>query len=476
MHCKNCNYPLWNLRSRTCPECGSGFAPSDFDFQPGAVRFCCPHCNQEYYGTSPSGHLTPRTFNCVTCQQPVDMDEMVLLPAEGFTDRQTTRATNPWLSKEGSATSRWTTTIGWAMTRPGELIEGTPLEGQRGKAWKFALITQLALMAVTVAIQAAFMALGTMAGGGAGAFTMLFLPLGIIMGIVAFVVMAVIWAGLAHLVLLLTGGGMKPFGRTMEAVLYSSGANVLSAIPCVNYFAWIWWTVSFGIMLRRGHGVAPWRAVIAAAAAPAAFIALIVVLMVVAFGAITAAGAAAAQTQAAQAGATDATRTVTSALLARQRATGWPDHAVRLLDQGLTAGDFAGSLSPTTVRDVTAGGVLVSALEGMAPAERAAAIDEIAAALREDVVAHRVGDFVFTYHGMAERPDPRLWVAIESPPPSQVWSPAEIRVGAATGAVRSFPAEDFPAALDEQNELRTKHGLTPIWHPDRIDDEQPQRP
>jgi hypothetical protein len=124
MHCKTCNYTLWNLRSRTCPECGSLFKPSDFDFVPGSVQFCCPHCNQHYYGTSPSGHLTPRTFTCVSCQAPIDMDEMVLLPTEGLSEEQTRRANNPWLTGEGSFLQRWMRTVGWAMTRPGQLIEG----------------------------------------------------------------------------------------------------------------------------------------------------------------------------------------------------------------------------------------------------------------------------------------------------------------------------------------------------------------
>lgn len=27
MRCKRCDYPLWNLRDRKCPECGKPFAP-----------------------------------------------------------------------------------------------------------------------------------------------------------------------------------------------------------------------------------------------------------------------------------------------------------------------------------------------------------------------------------------------------------------------------------------------------------------
>ena len=32
MFCKSCNYPLWNINTRQCPECGAPFKPSDFQF------------------------------------------------------------------------------------------------------------------------------------------------------------------------------------------------------------------------------------------------------------------------------------------------------------------------------------------------------------------------------------------------------------------------------------------------------------
>ena len=80
MQCKSCEYPLWNLKARQCPECGTPFTPSEFEFVINSVRYCCPHCNQAYYGTSEKGHLVPSEFDCVTCGRHLTMDEMVLLP------------------------------------------------------------------------------------------------------------------------------------------------------------------------------------------------------------------------------------------------------------------------------------------------------------------------------------------------------------------------------------------------------------
>ena len=48
----------------------------------GAVRFCCPHCDQAYAGTGARGELVPRRFNCVRCARSIEMDEMVVRPVE----------------------------------------------------------------------------------------------------------------------------------------------------------------------------------------------------------------------------------------------------------------------------------------------------------------------------------------------------------------------------------------------------------
>lgn len=95
MNCKTCDYALWNLRTRVCPECGSSFNVADFEWRPGAVRFCCPHCNQAYYGTDAKGHLVPPEFECIACGQSITMEEMVLLPAEGVRSEDTSPRSVP---------------------------------------------------------------------------------------------------------------------------------------------------------------------------------------------------------------------------------------------------------------------------------------------------------------------------------------------------------------------------------------------
>ena len=129
MRCTTCDYPLWNLKARQCPECGSTFAPDEYDFRPGTVRFCCPHCNQAYYGTDQRGHLEPTCFDCVSCGRPVSMNEMVLLPAEGFVEKHTMAAVNPWLERHRVGWWRsWFRSVGHALASPGQVMRGTPVQ------------------------------------------------------------------------------------------------------------------------------------------------------------------------------------------------------------------------------------------------------------------------------------------------------------------------------------------------------------
>ena len=102
MKCKSCGYSLWNITARVCPECAAPFKPSDYEFKPNAVRFCCPSCDQSYYGTDGHGMLVPRSFVCVSCQSPVTMDTMVLRPVEGLEDQEIELGKVQWMADKSN--------------------------------------------------------------------------------------------------------------------------------------------------------------------------------------------------------------------------------------------------------------------------------------------------------------------------------------------------------------------------------------
>ncbi|MCA9299018.1 MAG: hypothetical protein KDA28_08125, partial [Phycisphaerales bacterium] len=99
MRCRTCQYELWNLAERTCPECGSPYLPSDYDFVPNTVEFLCPNCERAYYGLDERGH-PPRGEVTCECGFEVDLDQMILRPRDGCRTADTMPQHHPWLTVE----------------------------------------------------------------------------------------------------------------------------------------------------------------------------------------------------------------------------------------------------------------------------------------------------------------------------------------------------------------------------------------
>ena len=104
-------------------------------------------------------------------------------------------------------------------------------------------------------------------------------------------------------------------------------------------------------------------------------------------------------------------------------------------------------------------------------------IEDAIRRLPPDVIAHRLGDFVFTYHGI----DPNaangsLWLIIGSPDPDgQPYSlpGGEIWIGRADGVVIAVAIGIIDNALKQQNELRRAEGLPELPHPSEITHNKP---
>jgi len=466
MRCKNCDYRLWNLTSRQCPECGTPFVPSAYSFVPNSVRFCCPHCSQEYYGTASNGHLVPDAFDCVRCNRHVHMDEMVLLPAEGFEEDQTEVERLAWLDRGKRGVVRaWFAMIGMALVRPGRVMELAPVDGAVGSAWWFAVATSMivgciAMIPTLVLIGAMSFASprGFVAAPFAGV-TCFFL-LSALVGIA-------LWGLIAHGVLAISGGTRGGIGRTYQAMCFSSGANAVTAIPCVGpYLGFIWWTVSAVIMVKVGQRVGGLRATLAVLLLPALVIASTVYLITLSVRTATTAYTQALSTQ---------TTAVADAILRYAEAHDYhgPDHALVLVSQGilkpeqLTAFKYA-----STTQNVLVGDGTLDDFASAAPSEQLRQASAAAAALPEDVIAHRVGDYVFTYHGATLNECPAgLWIVIESRDPQATTqtpgSPlaASVNVGKADGSVETIPKQGLAQALQAQNLVRASIGLPPLPDP-----------
>ncbi|MBL8757651.1 MAG: YIP1 family protein, partial [Phycisphaerae bacterium] len=402
MHCKSCQYPLWKLAARACPECGAPFKPSDFDFRPESVKFCCPHCWQTYYGTDDRGHLIPRAFACVKCSQHIDLDQMVLLPAKGFEAENATDAdTVPWFNRRavGWWKGLWRTTVMGAFKphRLGDALrrERSPFLGI-GFALIlnliFSLLSGLAFIVIPIALAAIALA-GFGAGGMRSAMAgflgfLLAIALAILCTVVVLLLSLAIWAVVAHLLLLAVGGRAASLRDTFRVICLTSGANILLGVPCFgSYFiaiTWIWWVISAGLCMARTHLVSPLKGILAAAVLPVAvaaisFSAIFFWAVPAMFNAIQQ-----AQTQMQAAGtnrATQQTSTLAAAIIAASVAGRPPLHAAELvLDRAVYPADLTQTGSNTPLEPTVANTPL-SAIRDEPESSR----EQLRAAIRADL-------------------------------------------------------------------------------------------
>lgn len=479
MRCKQCEYRLWNLTSRTCPECGTPFLPGEFEFVPNSVRFCCPHCSQDYYGTAANGHLVPSTFDCVRCHRRIDMDEMVLLPAEGVEEEETLVEELPWLVRERRGFIKsWFSTIGMALIRPGRVMQLAPVESSTGSAWWFAIVTNVVVLFLSFI---PLMIFPFVAIGRAGGFVAGFLPccaglgVSIVLGIAA-------WGLLTHGALLITGKVSHTIERTYQGICFSSGANIASAVPCLGYYlGWVWWLVSAVMMVKEGQQVSGLRAAVAVLTLPGLLLAGGAIWMNYTVNrSLTMVNAFSLQSE---------TQRVTDAIMQHVELNAYtgPDHALRLAANGsLGASDFVTIGSVTMVSDIPVNDKTLEDFDAMSLSQQNDAVDKAAAALPDDVIAHRVGDFVFTCHG-AKLNDcpPDLWIVICAADPGVYTLPSApaaatnptvmVAIGQVDGTVRQIFRTQLAAELADQNDVRAAAGLPPLPDPFTVTHAQPAR-
>lgn len=468
MNCKTCDYPLWNLEQRQCPECGTGFLPSDFEFAVNGVRFCCPHCRQTYYGTGNSGHLVPTEFTCVNCAKPVTMNEMVLLPAQGVAEHQTRGDIMPWLERKrlGRWRGYWQT-FSRAINEPQRLIAMVPAERSVNEALLYGVITMAPLLLLN---GAAFFISGSASGiinvvGGGNPIisTLAAVHVPIIGCVIMAALIILCQAVTAHFILVITGGTDRQLRQAIHGASYSTPTAVWWAIPCFGLvlapLVLIWWFVTFATMLRTTHRISRLRAGLAVSTFPVLAVASIVSLAVLSaytatppvFGAVQ--GTAAASPTA-----------LANALQSRLAGgAGYPAHGLMLLGQQVTMKEFT---TRTATNVATVGDITLASLEEMPVAAAQEKMTALAAALPADVVAHRVGDYVFMYHGIAAADMSRsdLWAAIAAP--NKKKPNRKITVIGADGVAYTLENEGGVDALwAQQNLLRLAAGLAVLPDP-----------
>ncbi len=477
MRCKSCDYPLWDVRARVCPECGTAFAPSRFEFIQNSVRFCCPHCDQAYYGTGENGRLEPGAFVCVRCARAVTIDEMVVRQRAEVREEHTRPDAHPWENRGTRGFFRaWFGTVMRGMGTPGRLLALTPMESGFGRSFWFLVCTcvlVIGLGALPAAILAVVLVLWG-PGGGVG-----LMPIAVFAGaglgfVVGVVLLVLLWIGVTHLLLRLIATPAGGIGRTGQCICYSSGPLALVGIPCVGpyiavYVSAVWWPVSAVLAIKEGQRVTWWRAMIAGATPPL----LAAVALVSAYIATIAFAVSASQSIPMTGGpggivgipgirATQSVISLSSALnrypLEHRRQN--PPHALALADgTRASVDDFVLDRDSGSTTTVMVAGMTLLQYQ-ILPAEQQERLVDVLAANLPAGEPHRVGDVWFVYAGVdLSDPNPGVWTLLAREPGS---SPPRILVGLANGWVTTIAESSWTESLADQNSLRASLGLPQI--------------
>lgn len=472
MNCRTCNYTLWNLPPGNCPECGSQFKPSDFEFTLGSVRFLCPFCSQAYYGVAQNGHLVPTAFTCVGCHRPVDMDHMVLTPAVGVSDVQTSPIEVPWIEKNGGGRlRRFFRTIGWGLVRPADLGRAIPPTGAARAAWWYMALLQFLTWMLQIAV---FFVAPIMFARAASATTAAvvgyFATVIALTALIAAIVVPM-WAGIAHMVLRSTGQTRGSYSLTLATICYASGPQVLTAIPFVGYMlSPIWWLIGATTAVKESQRTSAGRAALAVLPGPVIGVILLCGGYMGMIGwAISTARTVSLATQVATgipAG------SIAAAIRARAQSLPGPTpHPIQLLADGaFQYSDLASPVTNTSPATWTVSGVALATIPVLDVNELRALLDRVALLPAQGQAGEfRLADAVFYTGGLdITTVAPWAWVVVLWPDPafnpteSPAWS---ITIGKADGTFAVYNASAFDAAFAEQNALRSAAGLPVTAHP-----------
>ena len=266
MHCRGCNYELWNLPPGDCPECGKAWRFEDFQFRREFVQFLCPHCDCSYPGAYIASLAFPHAFTCTGCQSAIELGQMCARPAEGTDGSQAMQQDFVWSDRR--QVGRWRAfwrVVGYSLGTPSRIGNTmTQKRDLRGALWFSFLCLFFASCNWLVFISAGILIPIYIIGQRNSVFTIVLIALAFFLGLMlALQLFLVVWGLITHALIRMTGRTRRPLGHTLSATQYCAGTFIVSAIPlCGFYFSLIglvWMAVAMVSALAALHKISRWR-------------------------------------------------------------------------------------------------------------------------------------------------------------------------------------------------------------------------
>jgi len=292
MHCRGCNYELWNLPPGDCPECGKAWRFEDFQFRREFVQFLCPHCDCAYPGAYIASLASPHAFTCTGCQSAIELSQMCARPAEGTDGSQAMQQEFVWSDRQ--RVGRWRAfwrVVGYSLGIPSRIGNTmTQKRNLRGALWfSFLCLISTTLNLILLFLIGFLMAIfiGSRRAAplaSAAMFTT-------VLSVLAFSVVVVLgqqllflmWGLITHALIRITGRSHHALGHTLSATQYCAGTFIICAVPiCGIYFSLIslvWMAVAMVSALAALHKISRWRTAFAVLAPPVVMISVSVWFM-----------------------------------------------------------------------------------------------------------------------------------------------------------------------------------------------------
>ena len=230
------------------------------------MRFCCPHCDQAYYGDGEDGHLRPSRFTCIGCDRFIEESECIVRPREdGSHEDRIAPDVSPWHDPSLSAWNRFWGTVGQSMVRPTKLGRGLPQALPLSGSYLFAIMVYGLVLLFGMVPLVAMMWFLRNPGGGVPAFGTLSTGLQFLLYLPAILVVMTVYGTITHGLLRLTGPTTEGIGRTIASMGFGFGPMIVAIVPCIGpnclqYPAGIWAMVSAILILVPSQGVSGLRA------------------------------------------------------------------------------------------------------------------------------------------------------------------------------------------------------------------------